>query len=148
MINILDRKYAITDESQIRIVAALVAMSIVAYLFLGNVSLLILLIYHFFIRIYLTPLLSPLELIAKCISLFFSYEKNYRDTSGTEFATHLALNIVSVSIVLEVLEYTNLATILISLLVVWKILDASKNICFGCKLYELVKKKGIEIVSL
>lgn len=148
MSNIIDSKYAIIDENQIRIVAALVAISIVAYLFLGYISLLILLIYHFFIQLYLTPLLSPLELIATCISSLFSHEKNNKDMSGKEFAAHLALIIVSVSIALELLEYTKLASTLISLLVVWKILEVSKNICFGCKLYEFVKQKGIEIVSL
>lgn len=148
MSNIIDRKFEIIDENQIRIVAALVAISIVAYLFLGYISLLILLIYHFFIKLYLTPLLSPLELIATYISSLFTHEKYSKDISGKEFAAHLALIIVSVSIVLEVLEYTKLASALISLLVVWKILEVSKNICFGCKLYKLIQKNGIEIVSL
>lgn len=148
MSNIIDRKFAIIDESQIRIVAALVIISVVAYLFLGYISLLILLIYHFFIKLYLTPLLSPLELIATSISSLFTHERYSKDISGKEFATHLALIIVSVSIVLEVLEYTILASTLISLLLVWKIFEVSKNICFGCKLYKLIQKNGIEIVSL
>ncbi|WP_373031725.1 DUF4395 domain-containing protein [Sulfurovum sp.] len=148
MSNIIERKFEIIDESQIRIVAALVAISIVAYLFLGYISLLILLIYHFFIQLYLTPLLSPLELIASYISSSFTHERYSKDTSGKEFATHIALIIVSVSIVLEVLKYTKLASTLILLLVVWKILEATKNICLGCKLYELLQRKGIKIISL
>jgi len=148
MRKILDREYTIIDENQIRIVAALVAISIVAYLFLGYRSLLILLIYHFFIRIYLTPLLSPLELIGTGLSSLFNHEKNKQDELGKEFATHMALIIVSLSLAAGFLEYTGLAFSIISLLVVWKTLEATKNICFGCKLYELLQRKGIKIVSL
>ncbi|UPT77888.1 DUF4395 domain-containing protein [Sulfurovum sp. XGS-02] len=148
MSNITDRKVVIIDESQIRIVAALVAISIVAYLFLGYIGLLILLIYHFFIQLYLTPLLSPLELIATFISSLLTHNKYSKNTSEKEFAAHLALTIVSVSMILEVLEYTRLASALILLLLVWKLIEVSKNICFGCRLYEFVKQKGIEIVSL
>lgn len=148
MSNRIDSKSIVIDENQIRIVAALVALTILAYLFLGYKSLSVIVIYHFFIQIYLTPLLSPLELIATWISSLFRDEKHHRDTSEKEFALHLALTIVSVSIVFEMLAYTRLASTLILLLVVWKIVEASKNICFGCKLYALIQKKGIEIVSL
>lgn len=148
MNKVIHKEYAIIDENQIRIVAALVAISIVVYLYTGYISMLLFLVYHFFILLYLTPLFSPIELIATSISSLFTHEKYSKDTSGKEFAAHLALIIVSVSIVLELLEYTKLATTLISLLVVWKILEVSKNICFGCKLYKLIQKNGIEIVSL
>ncbi len=148
MNNIIDKKYEMIDENQIRIVAALVAISIVVYQYTGYISMLFFLVYHFFIRLYLTPLFSPLELIGTYISSLFSHEKNDQDRSEKEFATHLALSIVSVSIVLELLAYNRLASALLSLLVVWKILEVSKNICFGCKLYALIQKNGIEIVSL
>lgn len=148
MSNRIDSKTIVIDESQIRIVAALVALTILAYLFLGYKSLLVIVIYHFFIQIYLTPLLSPLELIATWISSLFSDKKHHRYASEKEFALHLALTIVSGSILLEILTHTRFASTLILLLVVWKIVEASRNICFGCKLYALIQKKGIEIVSL
>lgn len=148
MNKITDKKYEIIDQNQIRIVAGLVAISIVVYLYTGFISMLFFLVYHFFILLYLTPLFSPIEVIATSISSLFTHEKYSKDTSEKEFAAHLALIIVSVSIALELLEYTKLATTLILLLVVWKILEVSKNICFGCKLHKLIQNNGIEIVSL
>ncbi|WP_373030298.1 DUF4395 family protein [Sulfurovum sp.] len=148
MNNIIKSKYTLIDENQIRIVAALVALTIVAYVFLGYKSLLLLLIYHFFVHIYLAPLFSPLEIIANGISLLFNHNKDNNDTSEKEFSSHLALFIISGFIVLELFEFTKLASTLILLLVIWKIVEASMKICFGCKLYQYIKKNGIEIVSL
>ncbi|MDM5263960.1 DUF4395 family protein [Sulfurovum sp. XTW-4] len=148
MNNIVESKYTLIDENQLRIVATLVALTMVAYVFLGYKSLLILLIYHFFISIYLSPSLSPLEFIANRISLLFSYNLNNKETSEKEFALHLALFITCGLIVLELFGYIKLESTLILLLVIWKIVEASTKICFGCKLYQYIKKNGIEIISL
>ncbi|MFT5661639.1 MAG: hypothetical protein ACI9TV_002286 [Sulfurimonas sp.] len=148
MSNIMDIKYGMLDENQTRIVATLVVITIVAYLFLGYIGLLMLLAYHFFIGLCETPLLSPLEVIATKVSLLFSNKKNKKNMLEKEFATHLALIVVTISIVLAVLEYSILSSISILLLAVWKMMEMQKNVCFGCKLYEFIERKGIKIISL
>ena len=149
MSNTMDMKYEMLNENQTRVVAILVVITIIAYFFLGYISLLMLLVYHFFIGLYVTPLLSPLELIATRLSLLFlSNKKNNKDMLKKEFATHLALTIVTISIVLSVLGYSMLSSTLILLLAVWKMMEMQKNVCFGCKLYEFIESKGIKIISL
>lgn len=136
------------DENKTRIVAALQVTLLMSYLFTGNVDILFILIYEFFVRLYLTSLLSPIELFATGIAFVLSSEKHNRNRLDKEFATHIALIIVSFSLAAALLEYTRLAFAFILLLTMWKALEASTNICLGCKLYELLQRKGINVVSL
>ncbi len=73
---------------------------------------------------------------------------SYEIDRKKEFATHLVLIVVAISIVLALSEYSTLSYFLILLLGVWKMMEMQRNVCFGCKLYEYIEKKGIQIVSL
>ncbi|MDM5272764.1 DUF4395 family protein [Sulfurovum sp. zt1-1] len=136
------------DGSKTRIVAALQATLLGSYLFTGYVDLLYILVYDFFVRLYLTSLLSPLELIAIGVESLFTREKHSGNRLDKEFATHIALTIVSLSLTAGLLEYPKIAFTFTLALVIWKILEATTNICLGCKLYERLQRKGINIISL
>lgn len=73
---------------------------------------------------------------------------SYEIDRKKEFARHLVLIVVAISIVLAVSKYSTLSFFLILLLGVWKMIEMQKNICFACKLYEYIERKGIQIVSL
>ncbi|QOR61241.1 DUF4395 family protein [Sulfurovum sp. ST-21] len=145
MNSITHREYGFEAKGHTRIVAVFVVMTVMAYLLSGYISLLILLTYHFFVRLYISPLFSPLEFMAGYVS---NYQSNSSEDSQKEFAAHLALLLTSLSLILELYGHSGLGYMSVFLLLVWKSFEVCRNICFGCKLYEFVWKKGIEIVSL
>ena len=148
MYKTLYRRFINVENKRRQIVAALVAMLIMCYFLTGYSSILYLLVGHFIVRLYLHPLFSPIELTVTGILHLLNVKKHRPETSDKEFASHLALTIVSSSILLELLEYSTLAYTLLFLLSIWKILEATRNVCFGCRVYELILKKGVQVVSL
>ena len=73
---------------------------------------------------------------------------NIVDASAKEFAFHVALSILLLALFAELTNNSYIAFALISFLCFWKIFKATKNICIGCKFYELLKRKNIEVESL
>ena len=138
----------VVDENQARIHAALVVLLMGAYLFTGNLFIIYTLIYDFLVRIYVTPLLSPIYIISLQIAKIIGFEKNYVDAYDKEFALHTGLTILLIVLFAELTANTYIAFTLISFLGAWKTLEAIDNICIACKFYELLKAKNIEVVSL
>lgn len=136
------------DKNKTRIVAVLQVVLLMSYLFTGSVDLLFILVYEFFVRLYLTALLSPIELFATGIVFLLRSKKHNRYRLDKEFAAHIALIIISFALASALLEYTRLAFAFILLLAVWKTVEAITSICLGCKLYEFLQRKGINVVSL
>ena len=138
----------IVDENQTRIHAALVVLLMSAYLFTGNLFIIYILVYDFLVRIYVTPLLSPLYLLSLSIVNLIGLKQKSANASAKEFASHIGLTTLSIALCAELLNQTSIAFILVLFLTLWKVFEATKNICFACKLYELLKSKNIEVVSL
>lgn len=135
-------------ENQTRIHAGLVVLILIAYMLSGNLSLIYMLIYDFIARIYVTSLISPLYLLSEMLVNLIGLKQKISEESAKEFASHVGLTTVFAALYAELLNHTSLSFVLIVFLIVWKIFEATKDICFACKLYEVLKRKNITVESL
>lgn len=138
----------VVDANQTRIYATLVVLLMSAYLLMGSTIFLYILIYDFFVRIYVAPLLSPLYLISVTVVKLISAEQKIADGYAKEFASHIGLSVLFITLLAELVGGRYTAVVLILFFMAWKIFEATKDICFACELYELLKRKNIEVVSL
>lgn len=138
----------VVDANQTRIHAMLVVLLMSAYLLMGSTIFLYILLYDFFVRIYVASLLSPLYLISTTIVNLIPAEQKFADGYAKEFASHIGLSVLFITLLAELVGGRHTAVVLILFFIVWKIFEATKDICFACELYELLKCKNIEVVSL
>lgn len=138
----------LVDVNQARLLAASVVLLAAAYLITGYTAILFVLAYDYFVRLYMTPLLSPAYLLVKIFLPLFSHMLYPVDTSARVFASHVGLTILVAVISADVFEYKLIAGGLITFLTFWKVVEAYKNICVACKFYELLQEKNIEIISI
>lgn len=136
------------DENKTRIDAAIIAVLIMAYLFTGFTPILLVLLYDFAVRLYVTPWLSPVFLLSRYLLTKISFQKRIGDADSKKFAANIALAVVLFILAADFGASETWVLVLTLFLAVWKILEASKNICFGCAFYALLKRYNIEIVAL
>jgi len=138
----------LVDVNQARLLAASVVLLAGAYLITGYTAILFVLAYDYFVRLYMTPLLSPVYLLVKLFLPLFSHKYYPVDTSARAFASHVGLTILIIVTSADVLDYKLFAGGLITVLAFWKVFEAYKNICIACRFYELLQDKNIEIISI
>ena len=136
------------DENQMRIHAGLLVILMCAYLLSANVAILYVLVYDFLMRIYMAPQMSPIYLISTFLVKIIGAEQKPIDENAKEFALHVGLTLLFTALGAELLNQTTVALLLVGFLSVWKIAEATKEFCFACKFYELLKSRNIELESL
>lgn len=135
-------------KNQSRIHAGLLALLMCVYLLSANVAVLYLLVYDFLVRIYMAPQISPIYLISTFLVKIIGAEQKFTDANAKEFASHVGLTLLFAALGAELLNQTTVAFSLVGFLSVWKIVEATKEFCFACKFYELLKGRNIELESL
>lgn len=143
-----DKKINIVDENQTRIHAMLVIFLVGIYLFTEDTSVIYILIYDFFVRIYVVPFLSPLYIISLQIARLIGLKKKPANELAKEFASHIGLTMLFVVLFAEYFKETYVSFSLIAVFGIWKAVEIIDSECFACKFYELLKHKDIEVVSL
>jgi hypothetical protein len=138
----------LVDENQTRAHAGLLVLLMVAYLFSSNIVFIYILVCDFLMRIYVTPYMSPIYLISTALVKIVGFKEKLTDEDAKEFASHIGLTILFVALGAELLNQTTVAFSLIAFLTLWKIVEATKEFCFACKFYELLKSKNITVESL
>ncbi len=138
----------LVDENQTRAHAGLLVLLMVAYLFSSNIVFIYILVCDFLMRIYVTPYMSPIYLISTALVRIVGFKEKLTDEDAKEFASHIGLTILFVALGAELLNQTTVAFSLIAFLTLWKIVEATKEFCFACKFYELLKSKNITVESL
>ena len=138
----------LVDENQTRAHAGLLVLLMSAYLFSSNAVILYILIYDFLTRIYMTPYMSPIYLISTFLVNIIGVKEKFTDEDAKEFASHIGMTILFVALGAELLNQTAVAFSLVAFLTLWKIVEATKEFCFACKFYELLKSKNITVESL
>jgi hypothetical protein len=136
------------ESNKTRMHAGLLFLLSTAYLFSGNSFIVYVLIYDFFVRIYLTPILSPTYILSSILVELVGFEPSVTDEYAKEFASHIGLTLLFTALFAELLNKSDIAFILILILALWKIFEVSKEVCIACKLYELLKNKNITLESL
>ncbi|MDD5156807.1 DUF4395 domain-containing protein [Sulfurimonas sp.] len=148
MRQIKNKRLNIVDENQTRIHATLVIFLIGIYLFIGDISIIYILIYDFFVRIYVAPFLSPLYIISLQVVRLIGLKQKPADELAKEFASHIGLTILFIILFAEYFRETHISFLLIVVFGIWKAVEIIDSECVACKFYELLKHKGIEVVSL
>jgi hypothetical protein len=136
------------DENQTKVDAILVAFVLCGYLYSGYYAMLFLLTYDFFVRLYLSPVLSPFYALSRLCVKVLRLKRKDVDAEAKFFADNIALTVLIFILASEFGQEHIVSVILILSLVFWKIVEATKNICVGCKLFQLLRRHNIEIVSL
>jgi hypothetical protein len=128
--------------------AALIVALMAVYMLSANTAVLYILVYDFLIRIYMAPHMSPIYLISTFLVKITGLKREAADESAKEFASHVGLTILFAALGAELLGEITIAYLLVGFLSIWKIAEATKDICFACKFYELLKSRNIELESL
>lgn len=136
------------DENQTKVDAILAASVLCGYLYSGYYTMLFLLTYDFFVRLYISPLLSPFYLLSRLCVKALRLKRKDIETKAKTFADNLALSLLIFILASEFWREHIISVTLILALVLWKVVEATKNICVGCKLFQLLRRHNIEIVSL
>ncbi len=135
-------------KNQTRMHAALLAAFMAVYMLSANTAVLYILVYDFLMRIYMAPHMSPIYLISTFLVKITGLKKKPTDENAKEFASHVGLTLLFAALGAELLNETTIAYLLIGFLGVWKIVEATKDICFACRFYEALKSRNIELESL
>jgi hypothetical protein len=135
-------------KNQSRLHAGLLVLLMCAYMLSANVVILYILVYDFLMRIYMAPHMSPLYLISTFLVKIIGAKQKPTDENAKEFASHVGLTLLFGAIGAELLNETTIAYLLVGFLSIWKIAEATKEFCFACKFYELLKSRNIELESL
>ncbi len=136
------------DENQTKVDAILVAFVLCGYLYSGYYTMLFLLTYDFFVRLYVSPVLSPFYALSRlCVKVLRLKRKDIEAEAKT-FADNLALSLLIFILASEFWREHIVSVTLILALVLWKVVEATKSICVGCKLFQLLRRHNIQIVSL
>ncbi len=136
------------DENKTRIDAAIIAVLLMAYLFTGSTPVLLILLYDFIVRLYVRAWLSPVYLLSSYLLSKISFAKRVGDANSKTFAAQIGLAVVLFILAADFGASETWTLALSLFFVFWKILEASKNICFGCAFYALLQRYNIEIVAL
>lgn len=138
----------IVDVNQTRVHAGVVVLLMGAYIFSANELFIYILIYDFLVRVYVMPFMSPIYLISTALVKLFNLKERLSEGSANEFASHIGLCMLFVVLITDLLNETTTAFLLTMFLALWKIAEATRDFCFACKFYELLKSKNIEVESL
>ena len=136
------------DENQTKVDAILVAFVLCGYLYSGYYTMLFLLTYDFFVRLYVSPVLSPFYALSRlCVKTLKLTRKDIEAEAKT-FADNIVLTVLIFILASEFWQEHIVSISLVFVLVFWKVVEATKSICVGCKLFQLLGRHNIEIVSL
>jgi hypothetical protein len=138
----------LVDENHTRIYAGFVLLIMFTYLQTQNLVMLYMLLADMVLYSYVSSLLSPLYISSKLITKVLSLEKKLVGVESKKLALHLGLNFLLGAIVLSLLGYETYSLVLVLFIAFWKLFEATKNICFACYLFELLKRKNIILESL
>lgn len=136
------------DANQTRLYAALSALLIGVYIFGGDMFIVYFLFADLFTRLYLNLRLSPLYLLSGALVRLFSLRAKDTDAKSKEFAAHIGLCLFLCAIFAELLGQGVAAFSVLLFLAFWKLSEAFGEFCFACALYDLLKGKNVEVVSL
>ncbi|MDY0122755.1 DUF4395 domain-containing protein [Sulfurimonas sp.] len=135
-------------KNQARMHAALLVALMAVYMLSANTAVLYILVYDFLMRIYMAPHMSPIYLISTFLVKITGLKREAADESAKEFASHVGLTLLFAALGAELLGEMTIAYLLVGCLSIWKIAEATKDVCFACKFYELLKSRNIELESL
>jgi hypothetical protein len=128
------------DQNVIRVMAGLVSALGIAFITAPQLSILILLLYDFLVRVVGYEKISPLFYLAKSISKLLKLKKDEIDAGPKEFALKIGFLFVLISFIMFLSDETTAAVLVVAILTICALLEAGFNYCIGCKMYMILKK--------
>ena len=136
------------DNNAARFYAGMLALLMGAYMVSSNIVFIYIMVCDLLMRIYMSPQISPMFLISTVLVKIVKLKRKGTDEGTKEFASHVGLTLLFAALAAELLNETTTAFLLVAFLSVWKIAEVTKDFCFACRFYELLKRKNIELESL
>jgi len=130
------------DSNNVRIISFQVALFAVLILLTGNMFFAMVLLFDFLMRTLRLTHLSPFQLIAKFLLTSWNVTPKLCDEAPKRFALYLGLAISSILVLFFLIELTNPATFIVSILFICALFETVFDFCIGCKIYY-----AIQIVS-
>lgn len=102
----------VVDENQTRVHAGVTLLFMGAYLFSANELFIYILIYDYLVRVYMTPLMSPIYLISTILVKLFNLKERLSEGYAKEFASHVGLSMLFAVLIADLLNETTAALLL------------------------------------
>lgn len=128
------------DQNIIRVVAGLVSALGIIFIITPQLSILIVLLYDFLVRVLGYQKASPLFHLGTFISKLLGLKKNDIDAGPKEFALKIGFLFVLVSLIMFLSGEVPAAVLIMAILALCALLEVVFNYCIGCKIYTLLKK--------
>jgi hypothetical protein len=132
------------NESVVRIIALLVAIIAVVCIAFGNYYAMIFLMIDFAIRAFTTGKWSVLKAISVQLFKVFKFPIKMTDLAPKKFAAKVGFVFCLLISGIYLLQFDTAALVLISILLIFAILESIFAICVGCHVYsfwQMVKNK-------
>ncbi|HHD82450.1 MAG TPA: DUF4395 domain-containing protein [Campylobacterales bacterium] len=127
------------DTNLVRIIALQVIAIALLLIYTQELIFALLLLFDFSVRILNLKSLSLFALIAKSIIKYFKIKAQPCDEAPKRFALYVGAVLISLFSLLYLFNFTLLASILVTVLLVCAFLEASFDYCLGCKIYHFIQ---------
>jgi len=127
------------DTHLVRIIALQVIVVALLLLATSHLFFAFLLLFDFSVRTLNLKRFSPFANIAKLIIKSLQIKPQLCDEAPKRFALYLGLGIIGFFTLLFLFEFSKVATILVAILIICALLEASLDYCIGCKIYHFIQ---------
>ena len=127
------------DSNFVRVVALEVAIISIILLLTQNIFFSAILLFDFSVRVLKLKKFSILAILASFIIRVNNIKPKMCDEAPKKFALMLGFITTFLFTILFMLNYENIASILVVILIICALLEAFFNYCLGCKIYNLLK---------
>jgi hypothetical protein len=132
--------FVAVNENQVRLTAAGVLISAIAYLLTGGVLIIAFLILDFSLRAFHAGRFSPLNWLSRSVVKQFSISNRPIDRAPKRFAAIIGTILTLAILSLDLLHYSTGAIVLAFVLVTFSFLESVLGFCAGCYGYTFYKK--------
>ena len=127
------------DSNLVRIIALQVILVALLLIWTKNLFFAYLLLFDFAVRTLKIKKISPFAHIANLIIHHLQLKPILCDEAPKRFALYLGLGIIGFFTLLFLFEFTNMASILVGILILCASLETAFNYCIGCKIYHYLQ---------
>ncbi len=130
-------------ETQTEVLFMMIIM--ILYVLTGDVSLIFLIVYHYFSRLYRVSILRPLRIISHFLDTLFLYEKRNITENKKAFSVHICLSVLMGILLLNLYGYQTVSLVIFLLFAGVGVYQIITEQCLICKFYTFLNTKNIDI---
>ena len=128
------------DENLSRINTFIIIVLVMAYLYISSLSILLFLIFDFFIKLFFEKLSSPIMFISIKFKNILGLKDRLVDGGAKRLAGFFGLSFMGLLLVGYFMNSESLTLFIASIYLTCALLDLFFRFCIGCKIYFIIKK--------